>query len=214
MNVMTSRFGSLNVQESDVVRLTEGLVGFRSSTQFLLLADQKVDGLYWLQSLDTPELAFALVTPGEGLEDYHVDVRAGDRAALALDDCQEPEVFLILNRNEAGVLTVNLQGPMVFNRMKFCSQLDQLLHFVHLPDPSDKSRIHSHSVLSRSSRSWSDPPADYPTIPGKLGTGARDKSGKRGQGWSRLSTVGRRKEPVRCWSFHVTETKVSSLAMT
>jgi flagellar assembly factor FliW len=69
MNVMTSRFGSLNVQESDVVRLTEGLVGFRSSTQFLLLADQKVDGLYWLQSLDTPELAFALVTPGEGLED-------------------------------------------------------------------------------------------------------------------------------------------------
>ncbi len=47
MNVMTSRFGSLNVQESDVVRLTEGLVGFRSSTQFLLLADQKVDGLYW-----------------------------------------------------------------------------------------------------------------------------------------------------------------------
>ncbi|MCY2935685.1 MAG: flagellar assembly protein FliW [Planctomycetota bacterium] len=118
MNVMTSRFGALNVQESDILRLTEGLVGFRASTQFLLLADQQVEGLYWLQSLDTPELAFALVTPGEGLEDYHVDVRAGDRAALALDDCQEPEIFLILNRNEAGVLTVNLQGPMVFNLEK------------------------------------------------------------------------------------------------
>lgn len=115
MNVMTSRFGPLEVAESDIVRLTEGPVGFRTSTQFVLLADQKVEGLYWLQSLDTPELAFALVPPGEGLEDYHVDVRAGDRAALALEERQEPDIFLILNRNDAGVLTVNLQGPMVFN---------------------------------------------------------------------------------------------------
>lgn len=118
MNVMTSRFGPLTVEESDIVRLTEGLVGFRSSTRFLLLADQKVEGLYWLQSLDTPDLAFALVPPGEGLESYHVDVRSGDRAALALENDQEPDIFLILNRNEAGLLTVNLQGPMVFNLKK------------------------------------------------------------------------------------------------
>ncbi|MBI1321892.1 hypothetical protein GC170_01705 [bacterium] len=118
MNVMTSRFGPLEVEENDIVRLTEGPVGFRSSTRFVLLADQQVEGLYWLQSLDTPDLAFALVPPGEGLDNYHVDVRSGDRAALALEDAQEPDIFLILNRNEAGVLTVNLQGPMVFNLSK------------------------------------------------------------------------------------------------
>lgn len=118
MNVMTSRFGPLEVEESEIVRLTEGPVGFRSATRFLLLSDQQVEGLFWLQSLDSPDLAFALVTPGVGLDNYRVDVRNGDRAALALDDDQEPDVFLILNRNEAGVLTVNLQGPMVFNLKK------------------------------------------------------------------------------------------------
>jgi len=45
-------------------------------------------------------------------------VRSGDRAALALEEGQDPDIFLILNRNEAGVLTVNLQGPMVFNLKK------------------------------------------------------------------------------------------------
>jgi flagellar assembly factor FliW len=118
MNVMTSRFGPLEVEDNDVVRLTEGPVGFRSATRFVLLADQQVAGLYWLQSLDTPDLAFALVPPGEGMDNYHVDVRSGDRAALALEDGQAPDIFLILNRSEAGVLTVNLQGPMVFNLNK------------------------------------------------------------------------------------------------
>lgn len=118
MNVMTSRFGPLEVEENDIVRLTEGPVGFRSSTRYVLLADQQVEGLYWLQSLETPDLAFALVPPGEGMDNYHVDVRSGDRAALALEDGQDPDIFLILNRNEAGVLTVNLQGPMVFNLKK------------------------------------------------------------------------------------------------
>jgi flagellar assembly factor FliW len=118
MNVMTSRFGPLEVADSDIFQLTEGPVGFRSSTKFILLADQKVDGLYWLQSLDTHDLAFALVPPGEGLENYHVDVRSGDRSALALEPGEDPDIFLILNRNEAGVMTVNLQGPMVFNLKK------------------------------------------------------------------------------------------------
>lgn len=118
MNVMTSRFGPLEVDDNDVVHLTEGPVGFRTSTRFLLLADQQVEGLYWLQSLETPDLAFALVPPGAGLEDYHVDIRSGDRLALLLEADQDPDIFLILNRNEAGVLTVNLQGPMVFNLRK------------------------------------------------------------------------------------------------
>jgi len=72
MNVMTSRFGPLEISEQDSIQLTEGPVGFRNCTKFVLLADQKVEGLYWLQSLESPELAFALVPPGEGLENYHL----------------------------------------------------------------------------------------------------------------------------------------------
>jgi flagellar assembly factor FliW len=49
------------------------------------------------------------------LSDYRVDLRPGDRTALELDDERSALVYVILNRGDGGGLTVNLQGPLVFN---------------------------------------------------------------------------------------------------
>ena len=117
MNVVTTRFGSVQVEEADLLRIPEGLVGFRNLTRFVQLPDLKVAGLSWLQSLDAPDIAFGLVPPPLAVSDYSVELRPGDRAALELDDERSALVFVILNRGEAG-LTVNLQGPLVFNMAK------------------------------------------------------------------------------------------------
>lgn len=114
MNVVTTRFGPIQVRELDVVQVPEGLVGFRGTTQFVLWPDSEVHGLAWLQSTADPDLAFALVPPQLAVSDYRVDLRPGDRTALELDEAGEPLVYVILNRGEQG-LTVNLQGPLVFN---------------------------------------------------------------------------------------------------
>ena len=39
MNIVTTRFGLIPVQESEIIRIPDGLVGFRSFTQFVLLND-------------------------------------------------------------------------------------------------------------------------------------------------------------------------------
>ena len=115
MNIVTTRFGVVPVSESDIVRIPEGLVGFRGYTQFVLLPDPEVAGLSWLQSLTAPELAFGVVPPPLALSDYRVELRPGDRTALELDDERSALIYVILNRAEGGGLTVNLQGPLVFN---------------------------------------------------------------------------------------------------
>lgn len=115
MNIVTTRFGSIEVRETDLVRIPEGLIGFRSFTQYALLPDPRVAGLSWLQSTTSPDLAFGLVVPPPHAVDYRVELRPGDRASLELDDDRDAIVYVILNRGEGGGLTVNLQGPVVVN---------------------------------------------------------------------------------------------------
>ena len=115
MNIVTTRFGVVQVSEPDLIRIPEGLVGFRGYTQFVLLPDPEVAGLSWLQSVSAPELAFGLVPPPLAVSDYRIELRPGDRASLELDDERSALVYVILNRADGGGLTVNLQGPLVFN---------------------------------------------------------------------------------------------------
>ena len=118
MNVVTTRFGTVAVSEGDLIRAPEGLVGFRNSTVFVQLPDLEVTGLWWLQSTTEPSLAFGIVAPPLALGDYRVELRPGDRSALELDDERSALIYVILNRGDGGGLTVNLQGPLVFNMAK------------------------------------------------------------------------------------------------
>jgi len=118
VNIVTTRFGLVQASESDLIHIPEGLVGFRSFTQYVLIADPVVSGLSWLQSATAPELAFGLIAPPLAISEYRVELRPGDRAALELDDERSALIFVILNRGEGGGLTANLQGPLVFNPVR------------------------------------------------------------------------------------------------
>ncbi len=115
VNIVTTRFGLIQVQESDLFRIPDGLVGFRAFTQFVLITDPVTAGLTWLQSATAPELAFGLIAPPLAIGDYRIELRPGDRSALELDEERSALTYVILNRGDGGGLTVNLQGPLVFN---------------------------------------------------------------------------------------------------
>lgn len=115
MNVITTRFGLIQASESEIIRIPDGLVGFRAFTQFVLLPDPEVAGLTWLQSVTAPELAFGLIAPPLAIAEYRAELRPGDRTALELDEERSALTYVILNRGEGGGLTANLQGPLVFN---------------------------------------------------------------------------------------------------
>ncbi len=118
MNIVTTRFGLIEASESELYQIPEGLLGFRSYTQYLQLPDPIVTGLTWLQSVTAPDLAFGLVAPPLAVSDYRIEIRPGDRTALELEDERSALTYVILNRGVGGGLTVNLQGPLVFNPVR------------------------------------------------------------------------------------------------
>lgn len=117
VNIITTRFGLIQASESEVYRIPEGLLGFRSYTQYLHLPDPVTPGLSWLQSTTAPDLAFGLVAPPLAVGDYRIEIRQADRAALELTDERAAMIYVVLNRGVGG-LTVNLQGPLVFNPVR------------------------------------------------------------------------------------------------
>jgi flagellar assembly factor FliW len=118
VNILTTRFGLIQACETDVILIPEGLLGFRSFTHYVHLPDPVAHGLSWLQSLTAPDLAFGLVAPPLAVGDYRVELRQQDRTALELEDERSALIYVILNRGDGGGLTVNLQGPLVFNPIR------------------------------------------------------------------------------------------------
>jgi flagellar assembly factor FliW len=114
MYVMTTRFGNVPIEPTDVLRFEQGLIGMEMCREWVLLADNSHDGLAWLQSLDRSEVALAVVSPRRFVEDYQVRVNSRDLAPLGPASAKSLQVLAILNRHD-DTLTLNLKAPIVVN---------------------------------------------------------------------------------------------------
>jgi flagellar assembly factor FliW len=117
MNINTTRFGSLPVEPDDVVRFADGLLGLPACRDWILLADAESDALAWMQSVDRPEVAFAVVSPRRFVPQYQIRVARRELEPLEFSSLSEAQVLVILGRSEHGV-TLNLKAPLVLNLAK------------------------------------------------------------------------------------------------
>ena len=114
MYVMTTRFGNVPIEQVDILRFDQGLIGMESCREWVLLADITNGSLAWLQSLDRPEVALAVVSPRRFVKDYQVRVSSRDIAPLGSTSMKSLQVLAILNRHD-DTLTLNLKAPIVVN---------------------------------------------------------------------------------------------------
>ncbi len=114
MNVQTTRFGAVDVDEDRVVDFPAGLLGFSSYKKFALLQPDDDGVFFWLQSTEAPELAFVVTDPGMWVDDYQATIRKEQMEELAMQNLDDAQIFVIVNKHE-GSLTANFQGPLVVN---------------------------------------------------------------------------------------------------
>ena len=114
MIIATSRFGQLEVDDQRLITFEKGILGFPNFHRYALVQTGEGSGFYWLQSVDTPELAFVVTDPRLFMADYVVPIKADELARLGLDSVEGAQVFIIVNKVE-DMLTGNLQGPLVVN---------------------------------------------------------------------------------------------------
>jgi flagellar assembly factor FliW len=114
MEIETTRFGRLSVDDERVINLPHGLLGFPSHTRYALIQTSEENYFFWLQCVDEPGLAFVVTDPSIFFKDYEVPVREETQTELQLADISHAQVFVICNKVDEW-LTGNLLGPIVVN---------------------------------------------------------------------------------------------------
>ena len=114
MRIETTRFGPVDVDESRLIEIPAGLLGFSSYKSFSLLQPDENGDFFWLQSVETPDLAFVVTDPALWVPDYKATIRKEQMEELGLTETGDAQVLVIVNKRESS-LTANLQGPIVVN---------------------------------------------------------------------------------------------------
>jgi flagellar assembly factor FliW len=116
MRINTTRFGAVEIQEADIIRFPDGILGFSNLSSFVLLDDPNDEIFAWLQSCESPEVAFPTLEPAILDPKYKVSLTKSDNEALNLKPEQRPMVFCIVTiPQDPRDMTANKKAPIVIN---------------------------------------------------------------------------------------------------
>jgi len=127
LKVSTSRFGTIEIQDDQIIHMPSGIIGFPDDKRYVLFEHKKGSPFLWLQSLDNPSLAFVLVDPHQFKPDYEIQVSPEDSIDLELNHASNGIQTLVIANISSGnsmKVTANLLAPLIINvRKKLAKQV-------------------------------------------------------------------------------------------
>lgn len=117
MKTQTKYFGEIEYDQDDIVTFPVGMFGFEEEHEFLLIPfEGSCETLLSLQSLQTPALAFTVMTPFSLLPDYSPELQPSELKALGVSENGELGYYVLCAvKNPVADSTVNLKCPIAIN---------------------------------------------------------------------------------------------------
>jgi len=123
MEISTTRFGSIEIDESKTLFFEDGLPGFAGAHRFIILPHKPAGGgespFRWLQSIDEPALALPIMNPWLADPTYSPTVPGIALAKLGITDVStQSRIYAVVTipRNNPNAATVNLVAPLLINK--------------------------------------------------------------------------------------------------
>lgn len=110
-----SRFADAEVNPGDVLMFAEGLPGYESVRQFVLLDVPDQAPLKVLHAVNASEPCFLVVDPKRVLPTYRYEITDSDRQRLGAKDDSTLLWLAMVIVDDAGTVAVNLRAPIVIN---------------------------------------------------------------------------------------------------
>lgn len=114
METIQTRFGTIEYDPENLLHFPAGLIGLPNLHNFIVMPNKKEGPLFWIQSVDDPDIAFVLTDPTNFFLDYVVEPDSSELHSLRIskdDACFILSVVTVpLDQN----VTLNLAAPILF----------------------------------------------------------------------------------------------------
>ncbi len=114
MEKINTRFGEVEYDPENLLHFPAGLIGLPNLRHFIVMPNKKQGPLFWIQSVDDPEIAFVLTDPTNFFLDYLAVPDTSERQSLHLEDNDEYFVLTVVTVPPDQNITLNLAAPILF----------------------------------------------------------------------------------------------------
>lgn len=116
MKINTTRFGEVEVDENLCFDIISPILGY-DEKRFVIIEHKTNSHFKWLQSTETPSLAFVITMPGLFGIDYVFELPDKEQEELGVETADDILVFniCVIPHENPRATTINLVAPLVFN---------------------------------------------------------------------------------------------------
>ncbi len=114
MEKIITRFGEVEYDPANLLHFPAGLIGLPNLRHFIVMPNKKSGPLFWIQSVDDPDMAFVLTDPTNFFLNYHVMPDAAERQSLGMEENDDYFVLSIVSVPPDQSITLNLAAPILF----------------------------------------------------------------------------------------------------
>ncbi|RFU68298.1 flagellar assembly protein FliW [Peribacillus saganii] len=144
MKLLTKYHGEVEFDQSEIITFAKGIPGFPDETQFIMFPLAQDTNLLIMQSVQTSQLAFVIVSPFDFYKEYDFILEQSVVDQLELESPEQAEVYAILSiKDPFELTTANLQAPVIINKTTLLAKQVILNH------PSYKTK---HFIIPKKSK--------------------------------------------------------------
>ena len=117
--INTIRFGEIEEDENKIVHFAQGIPAFEDEHEFVIIPYDPSSPYVFLQSVQTPELAFLMTMPFVFFPEYEIEIDDESISELEIEKQEDLLVYSLITipTEDIRSMTTNLMAPIIINQV-------------------------------------------------------------------------------------------------
>ena len=119
MEISTTRFGTVTINNDKIITFKEGIPGFEDQKKFFFFETVQSKPLVWMQSVTSAHVALPVINPFLIKDNYTLDIRDSEVQEMGIGDEGDIMIWIVaVVPPDITKITANLAAPIIVNVKK------------------------------------------------------------------------------------------------